>query len=187
MDVGFPSDQPIMLNVSQVDQVYVEFMVISIVCNCLCLYLTTLNLWWIQKAISNTRSTIEKVSLQLKNYARLFVIFFLFYLLLQIGYLVLVFLLVNASPYIDIGMEFATCSVILCWIGMWREMVNVYIKKKFTRVVLNPNDKSIQTQLENRIQHLAGNQSLLMLTVFSFGDCKSTRQGSCNLVQRLNN
>ena len=60
------------------------------------------------------------------------------------------------APPFDLLMEVCVFAILNWWLGMWHEMVDVFIMKKFTRVKISQKEPSIKNDLIDRIQNLSG-------------------------------
>lgn len=136
-----------------------EFATISIICVVFCSSIAVGIIYSLTQAIGQSKTNLQKLSIPLKQYAIGFSCVMLAYLVLQ--FLDMIFNLVGifAGPEIEILMDFCLIAMLTIWLRQWREMISVYIKKKFTRVrlPLTPaKDDLARKNLQQRIQNLGG-------------------------------
>ena len=135
-----------------------EFATISVICVVFCSGISMGIIYSLYKAIKESKTNLQKLSVPLKKYAIGFSCMMLAYLVLQFIDMVLNIRGVFAGPEIEILMDFCLIAMLTIWLKQWREMISVYIKKKFTRVRLpqTAKDDLARRNLQQRIQNLGG-------------------------------
>ena len=133
-----------------------EFVAISMVCTVFCALITLVLMHQIWSAIKDKKTLMQRLSIPLNKYALLFTAVMLVYLGLQITDMVTVSLRVFCAPEIEILMDFCLGVLVIIWMRQWRQMIYVFIRKKFTQVRLSEKDPAARTGLVTRINNLAG-------------------------------